>query len=64
MEIHPLSPIAFRRDHRRPHRTPVQLNLQTRAGFDDDPKTFFIFDDLGRLVEVDEETYFDSPRVV
>ena len=43
---------------------PVQLNLQTRAGFDDNPKTFFIFDDLGRLVEVDEKTYFDSPRVV
>ena len=43
---------------------PVQLNLQTRAGFDDNPKTYFIFDDLGRLVEVDEETYFDSPRVV
>ena len=43
---------------------PVQLNLQTRAGFDADPKTYFIFDDLGRLVEVDEETYFDSPRVV
>ena len=43
---------------------PVRLNLQTRAGFDDDPKTYFIFDDLGRLVEVDEETYFDSPRVV
>ena len=43
---------------------PVRLNLQTRAGFDDDPKTYFIFDDLGRLVEVDEKTYFDSPRVV
>ena len=43
---------------------PVRLNLQTRAGFDDNPKTFFIFDDLGRLVEVDEKTYFDSPRVV
>ena len=43
---------------------PVRLNLQTRAGFDPDPKTYFIFDDLGRLVEVDEKTYFDSPRVV
>ena len=43
---------------------PVRLNLQTRAGFDDNPKTYFIFDDLGRLVEVDEKTYFDSPRVV
>ena len=43
---------------------PVQLNLQTRAGFDDNPKTYFIFDDLGRLLEVDEDTYFDSPRVV
>ncbi len=43
---------------------PVQLNLQTRAGFDADPKTYFIFDDLGRLVQVDEKTYFDSPRVV
>ncbi len=43
---------------------PVQLYLQTRAGFDADPKTYFIFDDLGRLVEVDEKTYFDSPRVV
>ena len=43
---------------------PVQLNVQTRAGFDDDPKTDFIFDDLGRLVEVDEKTYFGAPRVV
>jgi len=43
---------------------PVQLNLQTRAGFDDNPKTYFIFDDLGRLLKVDEDTYFDSPRVV
>lgn len=43
---------------------PVQLNLQTRAGFDDNPKTYFIFDDLGRLLEVDEDTYFDSPRIV
>lgn len=43
---------------------PVRLNLQTRAGFDDDPKTYFIFDDLGRLVEVEEKVYFDSPRVV
>ena len=43
---------------------PVQLHVQTRAGFDDNPKTYFIFDDLGRQVEVDEKTYFDSPRVV
>ena len=43
---------------------PVRLNLQTRAGFDDNPKTYFIFDDLGRLLEVDEDTYFDSPRIV
>ena len=43
---------------------PVQLNLRTRAGFDDNPKTYFIFDDLGRLLEVDEDTYFDSPRIV
>lgn len=43
---------------------PVQLALQTRAGFDDEPKTFFIFDDLGRPSEVDEATYFDAPRVV
>ncbi len=43
---------------------PVQLNLQTRAGFDDNPKTYFIFDDLGRLLEVDEDTYFNSPRIV
>ena len=43
---------------------PVHLKLQTRAGFDDQPKTFFIFDDLGRPSEVDEATYFKSPRVV
>ena len=43
---------------------PVQLNLQTRAGSDDNPKAYFIFDDLGRLLEVDEDTYFDSPRIV
>ena len=43
---------------------PVHLELQTRAGFDDQPKTFFIFDDLGRPSEVDEATYFKSPRVV
>ncbi|MEE2726777.1 MAG: FlgD immunoglobulin-like domain containing protein, partial [Candidatus Latescibacterota bacterium] len=43
---------------------PVHLELQTRAGFDDQPKTFFIFDDLGRPSEVDETTYFKSPRVV
>lgn len=43
---------------------PVHLDLQTRAGFDDEPKTYFVFDDLGRPSEVDEATYFDSPRVV
>ena len=43
---------------------PVELELQTRAGFDPDPNTYFIFDELGRLLEVDEQTYFDSPRVV
>ena len=43
---------------------PVHLELQTRAGFDNQPKTFFIFDDLGRPSEVDEATYFKSPRVV
>ncbi len=43
---------------------PVQLNLQTRAGLDDNPKAYFIFDDLGRLLEVDEDAYFDSPRIV
>ncbi|MBT4501499.1 MAG: hypothetical protein HOC74_27470 [Gemmatimonadetes bacterium] len=43
---------------------PVQLELQTRAGFDPDPKTYFLFDDLGRTLEVDENTYFDAPRVV
>ncbi|NKB68210.1 MAG: hypothetical protein GKR89_14205 [Candidatus Latescibacteria bacterium] len=43
---------------------PVHLNLQTRAGFDPEPKTFFIFDELGRMLEVDEQAYFDSPRVV
>lgn len=43
---------------------PAHLNLQTRAGFDSNPKTFFIFDALGRHLEVDEQTYFDSPRVV
>jgi hypothetical protein len=42
---------------------PVELNLQTRAGFDSDPKTYFLFDDLGREIEVDEETYFNAPRV-
>ncbi len=43
---------------------PVQLDLQTRAGSDSDPKTYFVFDELGRFLEVDKSTYFDSPRVV
>ena len=43
---------------------PVSLNLQTRAGFDDEPKTYFLFDDLGRHKEVDVKTYFAAPRVV
>ena len=43
---------------------PVTLDLQTRSGLDSDPKTYFLFDDLGREIEVDEETYFKAPRVV
>ena len=43
---------------------PVELNLQTRAGFDPEPKTYFLFDDLGRHAEVDADTYFAAPRVV
>ena len=43
---------------------PVELALRTRAGSDPQPKTFFVFDDLGRELEVDEETYFGSPRVL
>ncbi len=43
---------------------PVELSLRTRAGIDDDPKTYFVFDDLGRLLEVPPEDYFSSPRIV
>jgi hypothetical protein len=43
---------------------PVELSLRTRAGSDDDPKTYFIFDDLGRVLEVPPGQYFSSPRIV
>lgn len=43
---------------------PVELLLRTRAGNDPQPKTFFVFDELGRQLEVDSDTYFASPRVV
>ncbi|MDA0334635.1 MAG: hypothetical protein O2782_05680 [bacterium] len=42
---------------------PVELSLRTRAGSDDDPKTYFIFDDLGRLLKVSPEEYFSAPRI-
>lgn len=37
---------------------PVQFTLRTRSGTDADPQTYFIFDELGRQVEVDKEAYF------
>jgi len=45
-------------------RAPVELVLRTRAGSDPEPKTFFIFDELGRQLEVDEGAYFDAPRIL
>ncbi len=42
---------------------PVELVLRTRAGSDGDPTDYFIFDDLGRSLLVDENTYFRAPRV-
>lgn len=43
---------------------PVEFVLRTRAGLDPEPKTFYIFDELGRQLEVDEETYFAAPRIL
>ena len=40
---------------------PVELLLRTRAGTDADPLDYFIFDELGRQVLVDRETYFEGP---
>jgi hypothetical protein len=42
---------------------PVELSLRTRAGSDDNPKTYFIFDDLGRQLQVSPEDYFRAPRI-
>jgi len=43
---------------------PVELVLRTRAGTDPNPKTYFVFDELGRFLEVPKSQYFDSPRIV
>jgi hypothetical protein len=42
---------------------PVELVLRTRAGSDDDPTAYYIFDDLGRSLRVEAEDYFRAPRV-
>lgn len=42
---------------------PVELSLRTRAGSDDEPTAYFIFDDLGRLLEVPKSDYFSAPRI-
>ncbi len=42
---------------------PVELVLRTRAGSDEYPTDYFIFDDLGRSLLVDKTTYFRAPRV-
>jgi hypothetical protein len=39
---------------------PVQLAIHTRAGADSDPQAYFIYDELGRQIEVDREGYFDA----
>ena len=39
---------------------PVQLIIRTRAGDDPDPEAYFIYDELGRKIEVDRETFFDA----
>jgi len=43
---------------------PVELVLRTRAGTDPEPKSYFVFDELGRFLEVPKAQYFDSPRIV
>ena len=43
---------------------PVELTLRTRAGLDPQPKTYFVYDELGRQLEVEEEDYFGSPRIL
>ena len=43
---------------------PVRLDLRTRAGTDDEPRAFFLFDERGQELEVSRASYFDSPRVV
>ncbi len=43
---------------------PVRLDLRTRAGTDDEPRTYFLFDERGQELEVSRASYFDSPRVV
>ena len=40
---------------------PVELVLETRSGRDDDPFDYYVFDELGRALEVDRQTYEDSP---
>lgn len=42
---------------------PVRLSLRTRAGTDPEPKTYFVFDELGRQLEVDPQTYFEAGRI-
>lgn len=38
---------------------PVEFILRTRSGTTSDPQAYFIFDELGRQVQVDRESYFD-----
>jgi hypothetical protein len=40
---------------------PVELLLRTRTGVDEDPLDYFIFDELGRQIPVDRESYFAGP---
>lgn len=40
---------------------PVELFISTRAGIDDDPLDYFVFDELGRKVLVSREDYFAGP---
>ena len=40
---------------------PVELLIRTRAGTDADPLDHFIFDELGRQILVDRDTYYAGP---
>lgn len=39
---------------------PVTLTIRTRSGTDADPQAYFVYDELGRRVEVDQETYYKA----